>query len=80
MSTRKAVIGYYFIPTNQINNYTESDTSIVPFPVSNITPAKAKQLTHINFSFLDINSNLECGHQRRQGARCGQPFDRAQSA
>ncbi len=26
MSTRKAVIGYYFIPTNQINNYTESDT------------------------------------------------------
>ena len=60
MSTRKAVIGYYFIPTNQINNYTESDTSVVPFPVSNITPAKAKQLTHINFSFLDINSNLEC--------------------
>ena len=51
MSTRKAVIGYYFIPTNQINNYTESDTSVVPFPVSNITPAKAKQLTHINFSF-----------------------------
>nr|1H0G_A Chain A, CHITINASE B [Serratia marcescens]1H0G_B Chain B, CHITINASE B [Serratia marcescens]1H0I_A Chain A, CHITINASE B [Serratia marcescens]1H0I_B Chain B, CHITINASE B [Serratia marcescens] len=60
MSTRKAVIGYYFIPTNQINNYTETDTSVVPFPVSNITPAKAKQLTHINFSFLDINSNLEC--------------------
>ena len=60
MSTRKAVIGYYFIPTNQINNYTESDTSVVPFPVSNITPAKAKQLTHINFSFPDINSNLEC--------------------
>lgn len=60
MSTRKAVIGYYFIPTNQINNYTESDTSVVPFPVSNITPAKAKQLTHINFSFTDINSNLEC--------------------
>lgn len=60
MSARKAVIGYYFIPTNQINNYTETDTSIVPFPVSNITPAKAKQLTHINFSFLDINSDLEC--------------------
>lgn len=61
MSTRKAVIGYYFIPTNQINNYTESDTSVVPFPVSNITPAKAKQLTHINFSFP--------GYQQQSGMR-----------
>ena len=71
MSTRKAVIGYYFIPTNQINNYTESDTSVVPFPVSNITPAKAKQLTHINFvPGYQQQSGMRTGsgHQRRQGA------------
>ncbi len=57
---QNVVIGYYYLAPDQINRYTESDPTVVPFPISRITPAQASQLTHINFSFLDINVNGEC--------------------
>jgi len=53
------VIGYYFLSPEQINQYSETDAKVIPFPVSRITQSKAKQLTHINFAFLDINASGE---------------------
>lgn len=57
---QNVVIGYYFLNADQINHYTETDTAVVPFPISRITAERARQLTHINFSFLDINAKGEC--------------------
>lgn len=54
------VIGYYFLSPEQINNYDDANPKVVPFPIANITPEKARQLTHINFAFLDINDQGEC--------------------
>ena len=54
------VIGYYFLSAEQINGYDEKDPKVVHFPISRITPEKAKMLTHINFAFLDINAAGEC--------------------
>ncbi|MFZ6843424.1 glycoside hydrolase family 18 protein [Undibacterium sp. RuTC16W] len=50
------VIGYYLLEKEQINHYPEA----AEFPVSYITPRKAAMLTHINFSFININANGEC--------------------
>jgi chitinase len=56
---QNVVIGYYFLSPEQINRYAEDDPKTIPFPISRITPAKAKQLTHINFAFVDIDKNGE---------------------
>ncbi|MCU6434275.1 glycoside hydrolase family 18 protein [Undibacterium sp. Jales W-56] len=50
------VIGYYLLEKEQINHYPEA----AEFPVVRITPAKAAMLTHINFSFININPAGEC--------------------
>lgn len=57
---RNVVIGYYFLSPDQINQYDENDPKAVPFPVSRITPDRARMLTHINLAFLDINDKSEC--------------------
>ena len=57
---QNVVIGYYYLNPAQINGYTENDARLIPFPISKITDTRARQLTHINFSFLDINAEGEC--------------------
>ncbi len=56
---KNVVIGYYFLAPEQINAYIEADPKIIPFPISRITAEKARQLTHINFAFVDINAQGE---------------------
>lgn len=54
---RHVVTGYYLLEKEQINHYAE-DT--VPFPISRITPEKAAMLTHINYSFQNLNAAGQC--------------------
>ncbi|MET3136112.1 chitinase [Undibacterium sp. GrIS 1.2] len=55
-SGKHVVIGYYFLENKEINHYPEA----AGFPVSRITAQKAAMLTHINFSFMNINPAGEC--------------------
>ncbi|MCH8621439.1 glycoside hydrolase family 18 protein [Undibacterium sp. TS12] len=55
--SKPVVIGYYLLEKDQINNY---DQGKIDFPVSAITPDKARMLTHINYSFLNINEQGQC--------------------
>ncbi|MCX4028382.1 glycosyl hydrolase family 18 protein [Spartinivicinus sp. SM1973] len=54
-SGKYAVIGYYMLGPDEINKYPAVD-----FPVSNISPEKAKMLTHINYAFIGINDKGQC--------------------
>ncbi|WP_051311467.1 glycosyl hydrolase family 18 protein, partial [Zooshikella ganghwensis] len=49
------VIGYYMLGPDEINKYPSVD-----FPISNISPEKARMLTHINFAFIGINQQGQC--------------------
>lgn len=51
------VIGYYLLEKEQINHYADD---ALPFPISRITPEKAMMLTHINYSFQNLNEAGEC--------------------
>ncbi|GGC95496.1 hypothetical protein GCM10011396_48580 [Undibacterium terreum] len=60
---RHVVIGYYLLEKEQINHYTENAgpaVPAVPFAISRITPEKARMLTHINYSFQNLNEAGEC--------------------
>ncbi|MES2105395.1 MAG: glycoside hydrolase family 18 protein [Pseudomonadota bacterium] len=52
------VIGYYLLENEQINHYADD---AVPFPISRITPEKAMMLTHINYSFQNLDQAGRCG-------------------
>ncbi|MBC3920758.1 glycoside hydrolase family 18 protein [Undibacterium sp. CY18W] len=54
---KPVVIGYYLLEKDQINSYADGKTE---FPVSAITPEKARMLTHINYSFLNISEEGQC--------------------
>lgn len=54
-SGQYTVIGYYMLGSDEINKYPAVD-----FPVSNISPEKAKMLTHINYAFIGINNKGQC--------------------
>ncbi len=56
-SPRHVVIGYYLLEKEQINHYAEDG---VPFPISAITPEKAAMLTHINYSFQNLDAAGQC--------------------
>jgi len=51
------VIGYYLLEKEQINHYADD---ALAFPISRITPEKAMMLTHINYSFQNLNEAGEC--------------------
>ncbi|MFZ6736038.1 glycoside hydrolase family 18 protein [Undibacterium sp. Ji42W] len=51
------LMAYYAMGKDDINRYDEGKTA---FPVSAITPEKARMLTHLNFSFLTLNEDGKC--------------------
>lgn len=69
-ATRPVLIAYYLLEKEQLNRYSSAPPE---FPVTAITPATARMLTHINFAFLDIGANggcvLEAGSDVRQAKR-----------
>ncbi|WP_394779048.1 glycoside hydrolase family 18 protein [Undibacterium sp.] len=54
------VIAYYLLEKAQINHYSDEASDDLPFPVSRITAEKARMLTHINYSFQNLNQAGEC--------------------
>lgn len=56
-ASKPVVIGYYLLEKEQINHYDEGK---IEFPVSAITPEKARMLSHINYSFLNLDEQGQC--------------------
>jgi chitinase len=55
---KNVIVGYYYLSAEEINNYSED---LLEYPISRISENALNKLTHIHFSFLNINDSGECG-------------------